>query len=497
MPDFTNIAFCARSESRLFLVALAREIKRRHGSRIHLYCSGPQEVAYYNNLNDDGVFTSVVDGGILFERAFDADLNEDDVMARARAFEELTGYTINRMVVSNRHFGRGYALGGFYHPRSRYSEKVDYVHMVHAYCSCLEFWDREFSDKSITLCINGSKEAAYVAHARKIPYRAIAGSRVKNLHYWSKNELSETDAFERSWRSGSQFPDITMDAPYYTHQVNRKRFLKNFSLRALAHNWALTTARYLYWRLRGYQKAKVYYYAENMRFFWHVWRDYRELRRLSGARLSDLEGKKFVYFPMHVEPETALQGISPEYFYQHALIAAVSRDLPAGYCLAVKEAYGAIGRRPANFYRQVADLKNVVFLDTWEVGFDCARKADAVVTICGTAGLEAAVAGRPVIAFGRHNIYNFLPSVRVVEDECDLPEYLREALGDGHDPEQTQADAKRLLQAIADNSFDMGAYDYVNLKQFEAQSVEAACDKLEASLGDEAKANRLAGAAAQ
>ncbi len=123
----------------------------------------------------------------------------------------------------------------------------------------------------------------------------------------------------------------------------------------------------------------------------------------------------------------------------------------------------------------------MVWLDVWERGFDCARQADAVATICGTAGLEAVTSGTPVIAFGRHNIYNFLPSVRVVEDESNLAEYLRSALFE-NDAERVSAEGRRLLRAIVDVSFDMGKYDYIQLNQFESDTVRQAADALMESI---------------
>ncbi len=477
-----SIAFIARSESRALMMALARDLKQRHGSVLHLYCTGPQEVIHYRRLNNDGLFDTINDIETPVVAAVHAAIDEAAVFARARAIEAFTGLTINRMVVADRHFGRGYSLGGFYHPRSRNSEAVDYAHMVHACNELLDFWRGEMASKGITLCLNGTREAAYVAHALGVPYRSLAGSRYGNYHYWAWNELYENPLIEPAWHRVTDVSDIDFKAPYFTHQVSRGIFHKKFSLFALLHGVGLITARYAYWNLRGYKKAKQYYWSSTIRFVWRVWLDYRRLRRLPLKRLTDLAGKQFVYFPLHVEPETALHGISPEYFYQHALIAAVSRDLPAGVYLAVKEAYGAIGRRPDTFYRQLADLKNVVLLDVWEVGFDAAQAADAVVTICGTAAIEAAAAGKPVIAFGRHNIYNFLLSVSVVEDEADLTGMLARALDGSHDHDATRRAALRFLKAVKDVSFDLGDYDYVHLDRFGSEVVAAATDGLERSL---------------
>jgi hypothetical protein len=243
-----------------------------------------------------------------------------------------------------------------------------------------------------------------------------------------------------------------------------------------------TTLQYIYWRIRGYWKARSYHYWDKIKHHFRIWRDYRRCQRLATTKLDDLKGMRFAYFPLHIEPETALQGLSPEYFYQQALIAAVSRDLPAGVYLAVKEALGAIGRRPDNFYEQIAELKNVVWLDCWELGFECARRADAVVTICGTVGLEAVANGTPVISFGQHNIYNFLPTVRVVTEESKLPKYLEDALFDPSVAEKTGREGRRLVRAITDCSFDMAQYDYLKLDDFQMSSVDDALRSLAASV---------------
>jgi hypothetical protein len=476
-----KIALAARSQSRLFMAALARDLKVRFGAELHLYCFGSQELSHYQNLNKDGLFTTISDSNIVLRRCFDTDLDEAAVINRAQEMERRLGVTINRLIVPDRHFGRGYSLAGYYHPRSRYSECTSYLQAVHAYCESLDFWQEEFQSKGINLCIDGSREAFHMARCMDIPYRVLIGSRFQNYNNWAHNDHYENPKFEERWHELKDSDGLEMESPYLAHQANRKRSLNQVKLTRTVKNIILTTLRYGYWHLRGYEKARGYYFWGTIQFHIRLWAAHRHMRRLAKTKLPDLAGKRFVYYPLHVEPETALHGLSPEYFYQHALIAAVSRDLPAGVYLAVKEAYGSLGRRPANFYRQVADLKNVVWVDVWERGFDCARQANAVVTICGTAGLEAVTSGTPVIAFGRHNIYNFLPSVQVVEDETMLAGYLRNALC-RNDAERVSAEGKRLLRAIVDESFDMGKFDYIHLDQFENDTVRQATDALIKSL---------------
>ena len=94
--------------------------------------------------------------------------------------------------------------------------------------------------------------------------------------------------------------------------------------------------------------------------------------------LEDLEGKRFIFFPLSTEPES-LQMLSPEYFYQLAFITSIARDLPVGVYLVVKEHLAAVGRRPKDFYGQIMEFKNVIVANIQE---------DGMSQICGIHGLE-------------------------------------------------------------------------------------------------------------
>lgn len=484
--SLSRIAFIARSESRLFHLALARRLKEESGSTLHLYCSTANEVRYYAEKGGDSLFASITDAGILMKSCAATGVDPDAVIARARAFEARTGLTVNELAVANRHLGRGYSPGGFYHARSRQSENTSYVQMIHAYNEVLAFWEGEFRSRRITMVLNGGKEAAVMARALGLPFRGLAGSRFRNLHYWAWNEYQENPSIEQAFAANGPLPAADLDAPYFTHRTNRARAMKSFGLGETLRRLGIRALRYVYWRIRGYEAARNYFIGSVLRMNWRRWTEYRRHNRLATTRLTDLHERPFVYFPLHVEPEAALQVLSPEFFHQHAAIVALARDLPAGTILAVKEHFAAVGRRPDNFYQQICDLKNVVLLDMWELGFEVIRRAAVVTTICGSAGFEGAIMGKPVIALGQHNTYNFLPHVRVVQRLSDLKIYLAEALSEAHDADSARALGQRFLSAVVSVSFDMREYDYVNLENFSAESVKEAYNALRQSLSDPA-----------
>ena len=256
----------------------------------------------------------------------------------------------------------------------------------------------------------------------------------------------------------------------------RKRFVNDVALAGVARRCGTILLRHAYWRLRGYAKAKGYYPLEEVGYIRRRRADMLRLQRLSRP-LAALEGQRYVYYPLHTEPETALQTLSPEYFYQLSSIAALARDLPAGGKLAVKETYEAIGRRPTDFYRQIAEFKNVVILDMLELGLEVVRRADAVVTITGTGGFEA------VITFGRHNQYNILDHVFTVTDEARLEDFLRQALDPASDRARARRDGARYLEATKAISFDLAGFHHAAVDSVEPGALDIAYRSLIAGLG--------------
>ena len=477
---FARIAFFMRSELREFQLAQAREIKQRYDCELHLYCGDPQQAAYYRKRNADGLFASVNETVVLLETAVAPVTDEAALMAEARALEDRLGTTINRLTVGNRHLGRGYALGAYNFPLSRFAVESSHASIVQAFVTTLTFWENEFAEKGITLVMNGQRQAAVIARALGIPYRYMMETRYQNTQTWMHDEFDYTPAIEEAFARDDLPETPGIDVPYESHVRLSAVIMPSTTFKGMAKKVAYLTARQVYWRLRGYWKARSYRYRENVRFVYRCWSEFLRLRSMADGALADLEGKRFAYYPLHYEPERALQGISPEYFYQISSIAAVSRDLPAGVLLAVKDQFYGVAARPNDFYAQIKELKNVFMLDPLERGLNVVKAADVIVTICGTSGFEAAALGKPVIAFGRHNTYNFLPHVRTVTDEAELPRLLREAL-DGAGP-NAKEDGRKFLNAIAACAFDMRGYTHVDLDSFDEAAVKDSIDALEYSL---------------
>tara|TARA_Y100001934_G_scaffold272842_1_gene361862 strand:+ start:22918 stop:24399 length:1482 start_codon:yes stop_codon:yes gene_type:complete len=479
----SNIAVLLNAQYRHFFVMLSRELKKCTGADIHLYCNSDDQVRYMDSISPAGTFASINDAGVLNRALEDRNLDAGAVYRRAHDVETRLDVTINQLALTNRHLGRGYSMTGVHHPRSRQSETASYTHMVHAVVSEVEYWSKQLSERDIDLVINGGPTVCEVARAQGVPFRYLLGSRTKNLHYWATACTGENPAVSRAFHGqAGEESQALLDAPYDSHMSLRTRFLRGTTLTGTVRRIARAIANQVGWTIRRESKARQYFLTSIIRHHIRRWRDYRKLQRLATTTLESLEGVPFVFFPLQTEPETSLQWMSPEFMYQHAAIVALSRDLPANVRLVVKDTYEALGRRPVDFYSQLQDLKNAVLLDPLELGLKVVEKSSAVATICSTAGFEAAVMGKPVIVFGRHNVYDFLPHVQVTQDLCDLRGVISKALAEDFDLNAAKHDGQRFLHAVTATSFDMRDYDLKDLEKFDPAIVEDSVVNLLAGL---------------
>lgn len=154
----------------------------------------------------------------------------------------------------------------------------------------------------------------------------------------------------------------------------------------------------------------------------------RLTRNLFGSPDPDLIPSRSVFFAIHYQPEqsTLAQGIW--HVNQVALVENISKSLPLGYTLVVKEHSWGRGNRPRWQYEHLAGFYNVVFCDA--SAKEIIKRVDAVVAVSGTVAMEALVFDKPTVLLGR-NFFEFCDLLYRVPVINDLPEVLAKILVDG------------------------------------------------------------------
>ena len=106
-----------------------------------------------------------------------------------------------------------------------------------------------------------------------------------------------------------------------------------------------------------------------------------------------VDSKHFVYFPLHQTPERELLIASPFNTNQIETIKHISKSLPIGYRLLVKEHPAQVTRewRDISFYKEILSIPNVEFIHHSVKSADILKKCSLVITIHGAVGLEASM----------------------------------------------------------------------------------------------------------
>lgn len=479
------VGICVSSDLFFVNMALGKKLKQHHGSRIILYVPDKQSQRKHEKFVREECVDEIIIDDALYAGAVHEELNESEVFDRAQELERFLGCTYNQLVMCRRDFGHGFSLGGLYHPQSYCSAKVNYVQTVHAFSEAVCFWKREIERRGLTLIVNGPKEAAVVARAMGIHFRQLTSARHANRYFWARQEYGENQGIVSAYNalSGRTFPLVKKESSYLTDMQQRQKFFASHSLVGLLRKATTYLVAHAIRKVLVPESApKAYYPSSVLQFCWRVYQDTRRMRPPLTRSLESLKGHRFVYYPLHTEPESTLHVMSPECFQQLAVIASLARDLPAGVLLGVKETVYGVGRRPREFYRQIVDFKNVVLLDISETGLNAVKQADAVATICGTGGLEAAILGKPVVVFGRHTDYAFLPHVFPVFREEDLAGALHQALSSGLDQNRAREDGARFVEAIVRTTFDMKGFTNLDPTRFDDDVIAAMAAALATSV---------------
>lgn len=125
--------------------------------------------------------------------------------------------------------------------------------------------------------------------------------------------------------------------------------------------------------------------------------------------------QKFVYYPLHYQPEASTCVCAQKYEKQLFFIDSWAKSLPADTVLYVKEHYALIGHRDPHFYVELKKYPNVRLINPWESSRKLIEKSVAVTTLTGTAGLEAMLLRKPVFV-GGNAVYETAPGIIKVED---------------------------------------------------------------------------------
>ncbi len=242
----------------------------------------------------------------------------------------------------------------------------------------------------------------------------------------SADELGEEYAYIKDFRQKNSIMNNEF-AGTVTSQYERDSII--WSLRVMRGKWNyfwdqdITAKNAKRKKLSGmlYASTKPY-----LKYYYDVERIKRKLLVKNEYFEDPVEGEDYVYMPLHLIPESSVFVKASFYVDELNLIEQVSKSLPLGWKLYVKEHQAMLGERDLEFYRKAAEIANVrvVQINYYKDPKPWLLKCKGVVTITGTAAYEAALLGKRSIIFGDVP-FSLIDGIIRIRSYEDLPGAIR------------------------------------------------------------------------
>lgn len=401
-------------------------------------------------------------------------LDYEKVLNTAKKNEAKYDVRFIEIIKADRHMGRAFVKGGWY-PRSLFSEELEYIHYVEIVNKSLVFFDDFFLKNKIDLihlevASLNAKVACVVARFYGIKIRIPHPSRVDKKFFFSQNEFIEYPNLEVDYKKFleklSKDFDINKMQSNESYQLaitEISNYLDYRSLFFTLKNILRQILVHLYKKIIGNKKYSPYFISDKLKAVWKYHRGIKEADKQSYPKLNEYLQKKFVFYPMQLEPESATMVMTPEFDSQLHLIHLISSNLPVDWTLIIKEHPLALGTRPLGFIEQINSYPNVKLVNPYESAKAWSLNSKAVAMINGSVGYEAAFAGIPIISFGQYNLISMLKYVFTVDSHKTVRDSISKInLEKIPNQKNRELEGLALENALKKNSFSLDAESFYN-----------------------------------
>ncbi len=208
---------------------------------------------------------------------------------------------------------------------------------------------------------------------------------------------------------------------FYSHkEMNAERPLFGFI------SPSLIKLEFWMYMLFGYTKSdkRVKYFLEMDRvsFFYKTLSYIKKIKNIITSKtinfdtLESVENcEKLIYFPLQVQPEASTAATSPLFMNLISTVELLSKSLPIGYTLVVKEHPVVNGIRGRLTYKNIKSLNNVLLVDKKVSGKKIIEASEMVIGFGGTTLIEAVSMGVKILIF-EDSFYSDGVLIRKIKD---------------------------------------------------------------------------------
>lgn len=221
-------------------------------------------------------------------------------------------------------------------------------------------------------------------------------------------DVNRCKSFLEKFRNDYSVAFSDLIKPLRTTRELRLQAFKGYLLRLLKRNsFDRLKNNVDYWMLNTNKAAEKLY-------------NLKQYRKRKIKFVQPVEGDKYFYYSMHLEPEATVLYLSGGmYTNQVKLIENIAASLPPGFFLYVKDHPHEFAYRKADDYERLLKIPNIRLIDQRISGKSLIKGATGVFSINGTASFEALLLGKQSYCFGE-TYYTKTSLVSFVKNIKDL-----------------------------------------------------------------------------
>ncbi len=372
--------------------------------------------------------------------------SDSETAALIADVERINGIPAARLVLAaEREFGRGFARPFIHFPERRVVGRAIADNRLPARIVTAIFArvSAQLDAFSPDIVVSGNIAASHhmalalVARARGIPVLVGRASKIHSDRSFWTSDLSMMNLAASSRAQELHASQTAPDAgarAWLTAFRERPRsvaYIARFWSATTAHGWlarhkhfcALAALQLLHYLRRRTGAAPRPIWPTVVDYYRTEWLAFRQRSHFARPSPDELAAMRYVYLPLHKEPELAINFQAPAWRNQYETAAKLAAALPHGTMLIVRDPRFNRGRRPTSFYTNLAALPGVVLADPFDDQFKYITNASVIVTDNGSTGWEGLILGRTVVTLDR-TFYDATGLVHRVYEPARLGEVL-------------------------------------------------------------------------
>ena len=153
----------------------------------------------------------------------------------------------------------------------------------------------------------------------------------------------------------------------------------------------------------------------------------------------------YIYFPLQIQPEASTASRSPFYMNQLSTIENISKSLPLGHKLLVKEHPLAVGMNSIKFYKKIVSIPNVELVDISIKGTYMIDISDLMITFGGTTLFESILNGKKVLILLKDYMYTQSDMIFKAFGKTDIKKEIKNALNTNFSEEEIEIEKEKML----------------------------------------------------